>query len=262
MQPEPPDTTFYLLRGLAREIRHWQSFPEKLEMESDHFKVVALEIPGAGQLRHDKAPLNVKEYVELIRKQYLGYAQSTSRNIVIGLSFGGMIAACWIDAYPKDFQAAVFINSSCNTNISCNSSRIYKRMRPRAAWTLILSALLRNPYKKEKMIAALICNLADPGEIAKKWQEIQKSAPVSTINTLRQIYAAATFSLPPKPSTPALILCSSHDRLVSHTCSEVFARQWQTELLCHDDAGHDLPTDDPDWCVANLRRWLEQKNIT
>ena len=204
--------SFFLLRGLAREVRHWGEFSSLLERTGPHFRVVPLEIPGCGVRRTEQSPTSVDGYVEKLRSQYLHEAQRNHIHILLGLSFGGMIAARWIHDFPTDFHGAVLINTSGRP------SPHYQRLRISAAITLVSTVFQRNTYLREKKIAGLICNLVDTDDLAQKWQRIAETAPVFPTNMLRQLYTAARFSLPLQTTLPTLLLCSTHDRLVAPAC--------------------------------------------
>ncbi len=184
-----------------------------------------------------------------MRQQYLACAEYGDDCKIIGLSLGGMIATHWLEQYPLDFNAAVLINTSLPV------SSFYRRLLISGGLQLFVSLLTTDVYKREKRIVSLLCNLANHETIARQWEEIRISAPVSSVNFLRQLFAAATFRLPAKPKVPTLILCSKNDRLVSVKCSEDIASRWNSTLFCHDKAGHDIPTDDTDWCIRKLQTW-------
>lgn len=244
--------SFYLLRGLARETRHWGVFTSLLEQSYSNFQVIPLEIPGTGYLRTEKAPIRAKEYVQAIRSQYLRHASKQHYNIIVGMSFGGMIAASWMAIHPQDFQAAVLINTSSN------DSALFKRISPQGVVQLLIAAFCPGNYGKEKRIAQLICNLADTSKVAEEWVSIRNDSPVSTIQALRQLYSAARFSLPPGIEIPTLLLSSKKDRLVSPQCSKDISLRIPSKLIYHTLAGHDIPTDDPQWCVSTIKKWVNQ----
>lgn len=250
MSTESSPISFFLLRGLGREVRHWGEFCNLLEKTRSHFKVVPLEIPGSGVLRGKLSPISTDGYVEELRTQYIRKIQPNHINIILGLSFGGMIAARWINDFPTDFHGAILINTSGRP------SPYYKRLRVSAAITLLIAAFHRNGYHREKKITSLICNLVDTEDLARKWQIIAESAPVSSTNMLRQLYTAAKFSLPSQTTLPSLLLCSTKDRLVAADCSHSIAAAWNISLIPHPTAGHDLTTDDPDWCITQVLSWL------
>jgi len=246
------NTRIFLIRGLARESRHWGSFPDLLSSLSENTAVYPLEIPGTGTLSHQKSPSKASEYIPLMRRQFLSMSQSGSNNIIIGLSFGGMIAAEWVKQYRDDFQAAVLINTSGR------QSPLLKRIRLRSLLTLLKTLVIQDPFKREKVIASLVCNSADIDEVSLSWAQIRESAPISGHNLLLQLYSAATFSFPEKLEIPLFIICSSKDRLVSPECSEVISRSQSAiaTITMHPSAGHDLTTDDPEWFISRLKSWL------
>lgn len=253
MKNGPPDTSFFLLRGLSREIRHWGDFPNLLANKSTDYRSIPLEIPGNGKLRNVPSPLTIDQYVVEIRKQYMAAMRKEDRNILLGLSFGGMIAAAWLHDFPGDFDGIILIN------MSSQLSQPYKRLRPTAAIGLLLASLSGNTLLRERTIARVICNLADSGKLALAWQKITESAPIKRRNTLRQLYAASTFYLPVAPDIPSLLLASDNDRLVHHSCSRRIAEVWEAELISHPQAGHDLPADDPCWCCEAIFSWLRKE---
>lgn len=239
----------FLIRGLARETRHWGDFVSRLAKSFSGSTVHPLEIPGTGRLRHHAAPSTISGYVNLMRQDYLLHASEGDHCNIIGLSLGGMITAHWLKHHPHDFRSAVLINTSSS------ASPIFRRVLIRGAAQLTYALFCTDVYQREKRLASLLCNLADQQKVAENWAEIAKSAPVPLRNFLRQLYAAAIFRLPVTIETPTLILCSRKDRLVSYTSSEDIAALWHRQLLCHDLAGHDLTSDDPGWCIEQLENW-------
>jgi pimeloyl-[acyl-carrier protein] methyl ester esterase len=243
--------SIFLLRGLAREVRHWGTFVEALGTARRHIDVIPLEMPGAGVFRDRKSPLRTEEYVSQMRLQYLQQAKPGKPCIITGLSFGGMIAAQWVHTHPDDFQGAILINSSSRNSFPT------KRLTPGGALAFLRALFTRDVFTRERIIAALLCNLADVGQTASLWAAIEKSAPMAASNKIRQLFAAATFVLPGRGTVPALILCSKNDKLVSPACSHSIAREWQSEIHTHPSAGHDLTTDDANWCIEGILSWLD-----
>jgi len=242
-------TRIFLIRGLARETRHWGGFLPRMAQSFSGAKIHPLEIPGSGRLNNHISPIKSSEYINAIRQQYLNHAAEGDDCKIIGLSLGGMIVAHWLEQNPLDFSAAVLINTSLSI------SPFYKRLQISGGAQLFTSLLTTDIYKREKKLASLLCNLANRDVIARQWVDISKTAPVTSKNLFRQLIAAATFRLPAKPKVPMLILCSTNDRLVSASCSKDIASLWNSILFCHDTAGHDITTDDPEWCIKKLQNW-------
>jgi pimeloyl-ACP methyl ester carboxylesterase len=231
-------------------VRHWGSFVEHLENAPYTSRVIAMEVPGAGEFCDQNSPTAIQEYVTYLRQRYSQHLQPGGHTLLLGLSLGGMVAAQWLHNHPSDFSGGVIINSSARP------SPFHQRLRPGGAGQLLASALSRNLYNREKRIADCVCNLADTEKVARRWAAIAAEAPISRRNVLRQLFAAATFILPDKPEVPTLILNSEKDRLVAPQCSQDLANQWQSQLICHYRAGHDLTTDDPAWCVDQIGEWI------
>lgn len=245
-------TTFILLRGLSRESRHWGRFIAELQANSRTVQTVPIDLPGTGALRRMKAPLLARDNVALLRPRYLNVANPTAKKIIIGISFGGMVAAQWIEKFPHDFDAAVLINTSSN------HSPFFRRMKVAGSLQLLVAMFAGDGVSKEKRIADVICNLTDTTTIAEQWAAIRQSAPVSAANTLRQLVAAARFQMPPRTSIPVLLLCGNQDRLVSPQCSADIARIQEYQIISHPEAGHDLTTDAPNWSAVTILNWLER----
>jgi alpha-beta hydrolase superfamily lysophospholipase len=89
------------------------------------------------------------------------------------------------------------------------------------------------------------------------WVQMRRSRPVSTRNALRQLLAAARYkSSSVAPGVPLLILASARDALVDVRCSLRLAGRWRTDIVVHDQAGHELPFDDGPWVVEQVARWV------
>jgi hypothetical protein len=50
-----------LIRGLAREAGHWGDFAERFRAVEPDAQVIAVDLPGAGELRHHHAATHVEQ---------------------------------------------------------------------------------------------------------------------------------------------------------------------------------------------------------
>lgn len=238
--------TWILLRGWTREAAHWGDFAARLGDTFPTGPVIALDLPGCGQAPHEPGPARVDGLVDACRAR-LAAAGVAPPWRLFGLSLGGMVAAHWAAAHPQEVAGCVMVNTSMR-------GAPLARLRP-AAWPALLRiALARDAARAEAGILALTSNAApDPARCA-AWAAIRRARPVSRGTAWRQLLAAARFALPPRPAgVPVLVLCSAADRLVDWHCSRRLAARWQVRLAVHRHAGHDLPLDDPDWVLAQLR---------
>jgi len=117
----------------------------------------------------------------------------------------------------------------------------------------------REVYQREVQIMQLTSNRTNQDDtLPLQWQKIQQEHPISLINSVRQIIAAARYKPSDlKPHQPVLLLNGGEDRLVSPACSEAIQQHYQLELRRHPWAGHDLTLDDGDWVIAQLKSWLD-----
>jgi pimeloyl-ACP methyl ester carboxylesterase len=238
-----------LLRGWAREARHWGEFPRALQAAFPRAEVGALDLPGNGSRCRERSPARLGDMVDDLRKSVR--ADGASKLHLLGLSLGAMACVDWACRFPREVAACVLINTSLRP-----FSGFHERLRP-ANYARILKLLfITDAARREAGILALTSSLVT-GNLAQTWALYAQERPVSKTNALRQLIAAARFRAPEKaPAVPVLVLASASDRLVDPRCSEALARRWGVPLLLHPRAGHDLTLDDGPWVAAQVKRWL------
>ncbi|MCC4263287.1 alpha/beta hydrolase [Oceanimonas baumannii] len=235
-----------LLRGLARECRHWGNFPERLAAHLGQ-PVRCLELPGNGTGYQQKTPVTITAMLEQIRQQ----AGLQAPVNVLGLSMGGMIAAEWALRYPQEVRGLVLVNSSSTL------SPPWQRMRMTALPHLLLALILPRA-QRESLVYRLTCTRRDDQRITlRQWIRYANQYPTSHVNFLRQLIAAARYRVAgASPVVTPLVLCSRGDRLVNPACSHILAQHWRIQADEHPWAGHDLPHDAPDWLLHKLAGYL------
>ena len=250
-------STWVLLRGLARESRHWGSFPQTLHNHLPDANVVPIDLPGNGRFWQQRSPTSIAAMVEHCRKQLTELECEPPYNF-IALSLGAMVAAAWCVNYPDEISRGVLINTSFKT-----FSPFWQRLRPSGYLTFLRLLLMsRNPPQREQLVLRLTSNEhAEDESVAERWSHYAIDSPLSWRNVCRQIFAASQFSAPvTAPCVPLLILASLGDRLVNPRCSQQIAKNWNTSLVLHPTAGHDLPLDDSAWVIQQIVTWSEQTN--
>jgi len=242
--------TWVLLRGLARESRHWDGFPALLEQRLPvGDRVVALDLPGNGRLWREASPWSVERLVDALRTQLLAQGHRPPY-VLVALSLGGMVAIEWAVQAREEIDACILLNTSVG-----RFSPFWRRMQPRC-YPVLLRSLLPGPVTaRERAVHALTSARPPDDAVLRRWVAYARSQPVSAANAVRQLVAAARFRAPAQLPVPALVLASRGDRLVSPECSRALARAWKLPLREHPTAGHDLPLDDPVWIVEQVARW-------
>lgn len=242
-----------ILRGLMRDARHWEGFAQQLSQNQQNARVLTLDFPGNGT-RWQEASFNQVSAMADFCEQQAQLAGLSSQLNVLAVSLGAMCALDWAWRYQDRIQQLVLINTSV-----ARYSPFYQRLRSRNLKRLL--ALLSAPagLRQEQILLDLTSNLYFPQhqELAQRWASYAAIAPVSRLNILRQLRAAASFQAPPEaPKTDLLILCSQADQLVDPACSAALAHHWHCPLATHPQAGHDLTLDDPAWVIAQIKaRW-------
>lgn len=243
-------STWILLRGLAREKRHWGSFPAQLMEQLPGARIIALDLPGNGEFNALPSPTTITDMASACRQTLAQLGASPPYNL-LAISMGAMVATAWAEAHPGEIGACVLINTSFGS-----FSPLHHRMRPRA-WPILLKIMLNpTPEGRERLILKLTSSQPMAlAHVIATWSAIRQACPVSPWNALRQLLAAARFHAPPSPSVPVLLLVGAADRLVNPCCSREIARRWNCAMAIHPGAGHDLPLDDGPWVAKEIRSW-------
>jgi len=243
-------SAWVLLRGLARDSRHWESFPMMLE-QAVGSRVVTLDLPGNGRYAHQQSPSRLAGVVDAYRCELQSLGIDGPVNL-LGLSLGAMAAIEWSAHFPQEVAAAVVVNAS-----AAGLASPIRRLRTAAVLQLLRALLDRSPVGRERRIVSVCTNLADCDIAAQRWALHAAFGRTSASNTLPQLLAAARFGLPAQqPPTPMLVLASSADRLVSVECSIAIARHWSLPIVLHPTAGHEIAMDDPAWLVRQCTRFV------
>ena len=251
-----PDATWILLRGLTRESGHWGEFPDRLRERFPANDVITLDLPGNGEWHRLPSPTRIdmmSAWCQVLLRER-GVAPPYA---LFAMSMGAMVAVDWMCLDPEAIAGCVLINTSLRP-----FSPWYRRLRPANHAELLRLALLsRNDVERERTILRLTSAHPDRhAAVLDEWIRLRRTRPVSRVNALRQLWAAARYQAPVQPpATPMLVLASARDTLVDVRCSQELARRWQTEMPLHPAAGHDLPLDDGAWVVEQVAQWSQRR---
>ncbi len=252
-------TSFTFLRGLTRESEHWGSFRKKFEKRYSPENLFFCDLPGTGKLHSIPPVYNFSTLIDTVRLQILD-KNLNNRNfqyrVLVGMSFGGMVACQWLAKYSNDFDAIILINSSAS-----DLSTMNQRMNLSCVRYLLPAVLKLNMEMRERRILQCVSNKKVDEEEVNRWIKIQKNSPVTIKTFLSQLFLASTFSIKKISfSIPTLVIYSSKDRLVSFQASENIANYLNAEKSIHKWAGHDIALDDPDWLLNEILNFSE-KNL-
>lgn len=244
-----PARNWLLLRGLSREQRHWGELPERLRQTLGS-KVVCLDLPGVGTEVSRPSPSKIEGISDDLRLRFSDLRATEGGFGIFAVSLGGMIALDWVHRYPSDFEIAVIVNSSAG-----NLSRPQDRLRLQNLGPLMAMMREPDPMRRESRLLKLITNhRGDEQDLARAFGEVSRSAPVSFSVMRAQVVAAMRFQTPERVETPLEFFVSAHDRFVDPSCTYRLAERYRSPVRVHPSAGHELPLDDPDWVVEEIRK--------
>lgn len=241
-----------LLRGLTRETAHWGGLVADLQQALPGDAVLALDLPGNGRWHHRPSPTTVQGMVQACRAELAARGLAPPHHL-LAMSLGAMVAVEWAHTAPAEIAGGVLVNTSLRP-----FSPFYQRLRPRNYGALLRLVLLApSAQVLEQQVLVMTSNrAAERATVLPAWVAVRTARPVSALNALRQLLAAARYRAPATaPQPPLLLLASRHDPLVASACSQALAAAWNLPLVMHPFAGHDLPLDDPAWVVAQVRQW-------
>ncbi|ACR13726.1 alpha/beta hydrolase family protein [Teredinibacter turnerae T7901] len=247
-----------LLRGLGRESEHWFGFAELLKRRCAeiapyiYFTFATPDTAGCGTEYQRKASHRLTELTDdLVRR--LPTKTKDACTVVVGLSMGGLIALDLANRYESLVDGVVVINSSTG------NQPWYRRMCPQALLTA-LTALALPLRQRENCIFNLVSN-TQPEQARQGWWQIQRARPVSRLNLVRLLLAAAGFTLNETLAQKGLVIASQRDRLVDARCSGELAHYLNWPLEVHPSAGHDVPIDNPEWLADVVAQWLVREYV-
>lgn len=241
--------SWLLLRGLARECRHWEGFPQRLSAALGE-EVRCLDLPGAGQRHRERCSGRIGGIVEALRQS----ADLPAPLNVLALSLGGMVALDWLSRYPGELHRLVLLNTSLGA-----LSPPHHRLRPANLPSLLGLLARRDPLVRERRVLAMTSRRhGDDEAMVRRWAGYARERPMAAGNVLRQLLAAARYRTLPAlpPGALGLVLASAADGLVDHRCSRRLAARLGWPLRVHPGAGHDLALDAPEWVAAQVKAWV------
>ncbi len=241
--------TWILLRGLTRQSGHWGGFVEQFAQVWPGQTTVGLDLAGNGVFNTRPSRIRVHDMVHDCREQLRTQGLQPPYHL-LAMSLGAMVAVAWSQAAPQEVTAQVLINTSLRPY-----SAMHERLRP-ANWGQLLRLMLDDSALAwERAILRMTSNHPDE-QVLPRWVALREKHPVSRLNALRQLLAAARFVAGRDvPEPPTLLLASTHDHLVSVACSRALAHRWHCPLVEHPWAGHDIPLDDGTWIATQVKAW-------
>ncbi|RAL20360.1 alpha/beta hydrolase [Lujinxingia litoralis] len=252
LEQTPPPQNWLILRGLAREQRHWGPFIEIFEAKVPGSRVHTLDLPGVGTECDRESPVTVAGIVGDMRERLAALrALHPGGWGLLGVSLGGMVTMEWGRLHPEDFARLVVINSSA-ADVNGPLRRLNARILP----DMLRAMVDPDPVERERRILNFTSALIQEKEVvARQAAEFARDAPIRRRNALKQLLAAATFRAPGALPVPTLVLGAGGDAMVAPSCAWHLAKRLNAPLHMHPTAGHELTLDDPEWVAHQVASW-------
>lgn len=248
-----PDTSLVLMRGLIRDQRHWYGFDVLLRREFKSYfrRIVTIDLPSSSSLKECFVDLvDIKKVSDQLVE-----AMPEGKILVVGVSLGALAALQIRTLYPEKISALVMINSSHPKLASP-----FERIKVLPAFRILWSRLF-GPLAAEKSILRFTINdEVKRAEVSQKMLLSYLDRPWMFKQLFSQlILAMRSIHLPQEVGATTLILSSSEDNLVPASNSRNLAEALFARHIIHKTAGHDLSTEDPDWCLREIKTFLNRQ---
>jgi pimeloyl-ACP methyl ester carboxylesterase len=232
-----------IIRGLGREAEHSKEFVELLKKTDAGAQVRCVDLPGAGQFHKLSSPMSIDSIAEFLAIELKKVP--VEERYILSVSLGAMVVTALLKKYPELATGAILINSSY-----ANLSPFYHRMQVEALVHIYRATTATSLHERERAVLDMVSNRSDRHLFIESWENIARLRPVSPLNFLKQLVAAATYSVSPSPPTvPVLVLVSAQDRMVNPECSKKLAEFWNVPLETHPTTGHEMWLDDGKWVL-------------
>jgi pimeloyl-ACP methyl ester carboxylesterase len=195
-----------LLRGLVREQRHWQDFPDILHSYFPDDKFILYDFPGNGRRYKETSATSITDMVNDVR----AFVRKDTKQpvYIIALSIGAMVAVEWANKHPDEYAGAVLISTSLG-----GLNPFYKRLLPSTYPTIIKSLIFpADITQKEMGNLNLVSNIIANDEtkrdaVINHWVSYAKQYTVSRENGFRQLISAMRYRVPRRCSDVQMFLC-------------------------------------------------------
>jgi 3-oxoadipate enol-lactonase len=198
-----------MLRGLGRSSRYWLGFERQL---AKSFKVIQIDMRGLGRT---SVPMAWTDTIDDLADDCAAVLDQLKINKahIFGLSLGGMVALRLGSRHPERCRSLVIAN--------CSSADYPGfRVNPLAIKDIVVGRVRGKMHEAllQRTIPSAVAKVRG-AEILKKWEEIQSLEGVPVDCVLKQIVAAARFTIRGRlkaDALPVLFLYGTLDGLVPH----------------------------------------------
>lgn len=262
MSPAKPP--IFLLRGLTRSPFHWYSFPQVLcqQLSYSSENLIFASLPKPTTWREALKLSSPQIILDDLKRQL---PQSGSVHMV-GISLGALLLFHLMRQQQSRVLSLTMVNAS-----HPDFATPKQRFSTEALLKLIKAHLICRNQGEKALLKATINNPSIRESLLSEAQEYQRNHHWSYRELTSQLLLAhrcgehihqATSFRPPARATRSdfsrkvLLLTGGDDRLVDPQCSNALSQHFNLKLMTRPGGGHDLTTEDPQWCAKRIKQWV------
>jgi aminoacrylate hydrolase len=241
-----------MLRGLARNMKHWLGFDR---VAAGNFQVITVDARGLGGSTRD---MKFGDSIEDLADDVIGVLDEVGceKAHFMGISLGGMVTLAAGIRHPDRTASLTVVNSS----IAGSSVR---RLSTPAIKSIFQAATL-GPRGYLGLARTLLAPGADVDlcqKVAREWWNIDQKRQVSTSVVIKQLLAAARFRVREelqRLSVPVLVIFGEGDQFVPVENSHFIASLIPgARLVGLAGGGHEITLDCPDHVLAAVTDFID-----
>jgi proline iminopeptidase len=263
-EQEGQGTPLVLIHGGPGATHHY--FHPYFSLVKDHFRVIYYDQRGCGLSDYRKGPgYSVDQAVDDL--EHLRQALKVDKWIVLGHSYGGVVAQCYALKYPEHLVGLVLVDSAFyGLPVTVSGTRQYEFITPAEAQAIqqvqtdrrltpsqrLFNAHLNGDWKRQSFYRPSREELARLALY--EWKHDDALRP-AIAHSLESLDLAGKFDACP---IPVLIMEGTWDLTWSADKSEKFARCFpEAKLVLFARAGHSPFADEPKNFFATLREFAD-----
>jgi pimeloyl-ACP methyl ester carboxylesterase len=218
-----------LLHGISSHSAAWQRVMDVL---STRYTIIAWDAPGYGDSAMPEKPLHIADYARIGKDliEALGF----SSVVLVGHSFGAMVAIKWAHCYPETVNALILADVTFGHG---NRDQDWRQQQQNERAQLM--RLSPEDYAK-KRVPRLLSPHATPEVVAEAETIVSRLHNVGYQAALTVLFETDQRTKVPTLRQPTLVVWGRHDVVTPYENAEWIRTQLGSSIVLIEDAGH--------WC--------------
>lgn len=184
-------------------------------------------------------------------------AQQLRPGVLVGWSLGGMLAVQLHRRFPEHFPRVVTLAS----NACFVERRDWASAMPTDTFKSFYQDYRDDPEKTLKRFALLVSQGSPQARRLSRelvWDHLSPEQRLHGLAVLGMLDNRVALR---SPTQPMLHCLGKQDALVPHAAAQELDRMHRpSRVLVHEQSGHGLPLEQPDWLAEQIAGWLEQQH--